>query len=100
MLIYLFQYLIISKKYVLISKSEIDTAVKRISNFFRKAIYNDYVNEIAESSEIFLNLQIHWQDYGELKDNLIRINAFILTNGQYKGDIPCKSVHKWLYGLL
>lgn len=27
-------------------------------------------------------------NYGELKDNLIRINAFILTNGQYKGDIP------------
>ena len=27
-------------------------------------------------------------NYGELKENLIRVNAFILTNGQYKGDIP------------
>lgn len=27
-------------------------------------------------------------NYKELKDNLIRVNAFILTNGQYKGDIP------------
>ncbi len=70
-----------------ISKSEIDTAVKRISNFFRKAIYNDYVNEIAESSEIF-EFADTLANYGELKDNLIRINAFILTNGQYKGDIP------------
>lgn len=86
MLIYLFQYLIISKKYVLF-KSEIDTAVKRISNFFRKAVYNEYVNDIAESSEIF-EFADTLANYKELKDNLIRVNAFILTNGQYKGDIP------------
>ena len=70
-----------------ISKPEIDTAVKRISNFFRKAIYNEYVNEIAESSEIF-EFADTLANYGELKENLIRVNAFILTNGQYKGDIP------------
>lgn len=70
-----------------ISKSEIDTAVKRISNFFRKAVYNEYVNDIAESSEIF-EFADTLANYKELKDNLIRVNAFILTNGQYKGDIP------------
>ncbi len=36
-----------------IPKDEIDTAVKRIANFFRKAKYKDYVNEIEESSPIF-----------------------------------------------
>lgn len=70
-----------------ISKSEIDTAVKGISNFFRKAVYNEYVNDIAESSEIF-EFADTLANYKELKDNLIRVNAFILTNGQYKGDIP------------
>ena len=63
------------------------TAVKRISNFFRKAVYNEYVNDIAESSEIF-EFADTLANYKELKDNLIRVNAFILTNGQYKGDIP------------
>lgn len=35
------------------SKSEIDRASTRIINFFRKAVYGDYANEVAESSEIF-----------------------------------------------
>lgn len=55
--------------------------------FFRKAVYNEYVNDIAESSEIF-EFADTLANYKELKDNLIRVNAFILTNGQYKGDIP------------
>lgn len=70
-----------------ISKADIDTAAKRISNFFRKAVYNDYVNEIAESSEIF-EFANTLANYSELKENLIRVNAFILTNGEYKGEIP------------
>ena len=36
-----------------IAKDEIDTASKRIANFFRKGIYKDYVNEIDESAQIF-----------------------------------------------
>ncbi len=70
-----------------IAKSDIDTATKRITNFFRKAIYNDYVNEIAESSQIF-EFANTLANYSELKENLVRVNAFILTNGIYKGDIP------------
>lgn len=70
-----------------ISKADVDTAAKRISNFFRKAIYNDYVNYVAESSEIF-EFANTLANYTELKENLIRVNAFILTNGEYKGDIP------------
>lgn len=70
-----------------ISKADVDTAAKRISNFFRKAIYNDYVNDVAESSEIF-EFANTLANYSELKDNLIRVNAFILTNGEYKGEIP------------
>lgn len=70
-----------------ISKADIETATKRITNFFRKAIYNDYANEVAESSPIFefANTLANFQ---ELKDNLVRVNVIILTNGEYKGDFP------------
>lgn len=70
-----------------IPKSEIDRAFTRLSNFFRKAIYNDYVNDIAESSEIF-QFAHTLADYDELRNNLVRVNAFVLTNGSYKGDVP------------
>ena len=66
-------------------KGEIDTAAKMITNFFHRAIYNDYVNEIAESSEIF-EFANTLANYAELRENLIRVNAFILTNGTYKGE--------------
>jgi hypothetical protein len=36
-----------------VTKADIDKAAKRVSNFFKNAIYKDYVNEIEESSEIF-----------------------------------------------
>lgn len=70
-----------------IPKSEIDRAFTRLANFFRKAIYNDYVNDIAESSEIF-QFAHTLADYEELRNNLVRVNAFVLTNGIYKGDVP------------
>lgn len=70
-----------------ISKSEVDTASRMITNFFRRAVYNDYVNEIAESSEIF-EFANRLANYAELRNNLIRVNAFILTNGTYKGELP------------
>jgi hypothetical protein len=70
-----------------VAKSDIETATKRITNFFRKAVYNDYVNEVAESSSIF-EFANTLANYPELKDNLVRVNAMILTNGEYKGDFP------------
>jgi hypothetical protein len=85
-----------------ISNQEIETASKRILNFFRKAIYSvgdernkyfksEYVDEIEESSEIF---QFAWTlaKSTDIKENLIRVNAFILTNGFYKGDFPANTV--------
>ena len=77
---------------------EIETAAKRITNFFRKAIYsndnekskayrNEYVDEIEESSEIFQFANTLGRDK-ELRDNLVRVNATILTNGLYVGEFP------------
>ena len=55
-----------------VQKSEVTRAATRITNFFRKAVYDDYVNEVAESSEIF-EFAHTLANYGELKDNLIRL---------------------------
>jgi hypothetical protein len=70
-----------------IPKEDIDTAAKRITNFFRKGIYKDYVNEIEESAPIF-DFAHTLSNSEELKDNLVRINAIILTDGFYPGDFP------------
>jgi hypothetical protein len=70
-----------------IAKEEIDTAAKRITNFFRKGIYKDYVNEIEESSPIF-DFAHTLSNSSDLKENLVRINAIILTDGVYPGDFP------------
>lgn len=70
-----------------ISKPEIDTSTKRVTNFFRKSIYNDYVNDVAESSPIF-EFANTLANFPELKENLVRVNAVILTNGEFKGDFP------------
>lgn len=70
-----------------ISKDEIDTAAKRISNFYNKARHKNYLNDIEEASEIWdftrtiANLEI-------LHENLVRINAIILTDGLYSGKVP------------
>jgi hypothetical protein len=69
------------------TKSEIETAQKRISNFFNKCVSKEYANEIEESSEIF-QLANTLANYQELRDNLVRINAIILTDGEYKGEFP------------
>jgi hypothetical protein len=85
-----------------ISNSDIETASKRILNFFRKAIYSagdeknkyfksDYIDEIEESSEIF-QFAYTLAKSKDIKENLIRVNAFILTNGTYKGDYPSNTV--------
>jgi hypothetical protein len=70
-----------------IGKDEIDTAVKRISNFFRKAKYKDYVTEIEESSPIF-DFAHTLASSQALDENLVRVNAIIITDGQYPGETP------------
>lgn len=87
---------------VTIYKDNIDTAVKRLTNFFRKTIYSDIGNEIEESSSIFEFVNT-LGTYKELRDSLIRVNAFILTNGIYKGEIPSNieiSGYKIIYRVL
>ena len=80
------------------ANDEIEQASKRISNFFRKAIYsnenektkafkNEYVDEIEETSEIFQFANTLGREK-DLRDNLVRVNATILTNGLYNGDFP------------
>ena len=71
----------------IIPKTAIDRATTRITNFFIKAVQKDYVNDIEESSQIF-EFANTLANYKELKENLIRVNATILTNGEYKGDFP------------
>jgi hypothetical protein len=70
-----------------IPKSEIDKAAKRVSNFFKNAVYKDYVNEIEESSEIF-QLAYAMSESKDIKDTLVRVNAIILTDGIYHGEVP------------
>ncbi|MDR1974791.1 MAG: AIPR family protein [Bacteroidales bacterium] len=70
-----------------IAKEDIDRAAKRVSNFFRKAFYNEYSNEIDESSPIF-QFAYDLAQLKELRETLVRVNACILTNGTYNGDIP------------
>lgn len=72
---------------VRVEKKEIDTAVKRITNFLRKGIYKDYANEIEEASQIF-DFVHTLSNSSELKENLVRVNAIILTDGVYPGEIP------------
>jgi hypothetical protein len=70
-----------------VAKDDVETAAKRISNFFRKAKYKSYIDEIEESSEIWDFA--HTLSTSELLDsNLVRINAIILTDGLYQGETP------------
>jgi hypothetical protein len=71
----------------IISKDEVKRATTRITNFFRKSIYDDYASEVAESSQIF-EFANTLANYPDLRENLVRVNAFIITNGEYKGDFP------------
>ncbi len=75
-------------KIVRIGKEEIETACKRITNFFRKGIYNeDYAGGIEVASEIF-DLVSTLAKSKELRGNLERVNMIILTDGVYNGEIP------------
>ncbi|PKM92510.1 MAG: abortive phage resistance protein [Euryarchaeota archaeon HGW-Euryarchaeota-1] len=69
------------------TSAEIETASKRILNFFRKGVCKEYVDEIEESSPIFHFANILSQS-SELKENLVRINVIILTDGIYQNDFP------------
>ena len=85
-----------------VPKASIDQAVTRITNFFRKAVYDDYQSEVAESSDIF-EFAHTLATYEELKESLIRVNICILTNGEYKGELPAITTingHKLFYRVI
>ena len=70
-----------------VHKEDIDRAAKRVANFFRKAFYNDYANEIDETSPVF-QFAHDLAQLPELRETLVRVKAIIVTNGIYKGEIP------------
>lgn len=70
-----------------IQKSEIEDYSKLIVNFFSKAKYKEFAGELEESSEIF-DLAHTLSDSPQLKENLVRVNAFIITDGIYPSEIP------------
>jgi hypothetical protein len=69
-----------------IAKDEVDTAAKRITNFFRKSVYKDYVNDIEESASVF-DFVHTLSNSAELKENLVRVNAIIICSGIYQGSV-------------
>lgn len=72
---------------VRILKTDIDTAAKHILSFLKKAENREYTNSLEESSEIF-DFAHTLNASEELKENLARINIFIVTDGIYNGEIP------------
>jgi len=72
---------------VRIQKSDIDNAAKLLLSFLKKASNREYVNSLEESSQIF-DFARTLNSSQELKENLVRINIFIITDGIYSGDIP------------
>ncbi len=75
----------------LIDKQSIERASNRITNYFYKAFFNHYENELAETSSIFeFSHQLATSD--QIRNNLIRVNAFILTNARYTGEIQTPRV--------
>lgn len=71
-----------SDSVVRIGKDEIDQAIKRISNFFSKGMYKEYVNEIEEASPIY-DFAHTLSNSKDLRENLVRVNAIVLTDGIY-----------------
>lgn len=67
-------------------KSEIDSSITRINRFLKNAL-NGYLEEIEESSPVFDLSQTLYKS-AEVKEYLTRINIFIITDGEFKGDAP------------
>lgn len=68
------------------SKGDAERAFDKVGNFFRNAIYKDYVNEIEESSEIF-DLAQTLANIPEIKEFLTRVNIFLVSNTEIKSDL-------------
>lgn len=83
-------------------KTDVQQAATRLTNFFRKSYEDNYADDMAESSEIIHLARLLGTHKG-LRKGLVRINAIILTNGEYKGDIPAQKEvcgHVFIYRVL
>ena len=69
-----------------VPKADAERSIERLGKFFRNAVYNDFVNELDESSEIF-DLAKTLANSQEIRDYLTRVNVFLLTNGVVKTDL-------------
>jgi len=76
-----------------LTKTEAESAIDKPLKFFKNAIYNDYINKIEESSQIF-DLAHTLANASEIKEFLTRVNIFLITNGQVKSDIKLTDVIK------
>lgn len=70
-----------------VQKSDIYNAAKLLLSFLKKVDNREYADSLEESSEIFDFAQT-LNASAELRENLVRINIFILTDGIYNGEIP------------
>ncbi len=70
-----------------VHKSDIDQSARLIISFLRKAANNEYAESLEESSRIY-DFAHTLNASAELKENLVRINIFIITDGLYSGEIP------------
>ena len=61
------------------TKTDGEKALDRAENFFRRAVYKEYVKNIEESSEIF-DLAHTLSNSLEIKEYLSRVNIFLITN--------------------
>ena len=69
-----------------LSEREVMDAIKLVSNFFMKAVQEDYVNKLTDSAEIVGCAQVLGKDE-EFKDNAQQIKIYILTNGTFSGKL-------------
>lgn len=75
----------VDSKIETIAKADADKALTKLSKFFHNSFNKLYVNEIEESSEIF-DLANTLSNLPEIQENLVRINAFLITNHEFKTD--------------
>jgi hypothetical protein len=68
-------------------KSDIDNSAKLLLSFLKKVNNREYASSLEESSEIF-DFAHTLNASSELRESLVRINIFILTDGIYNGEIP------------
>ena len=69
-----------------VTKTDAEKAVDKLVKFFKNAIYNNYVNELEEASQIF-DLAHTLATVHEIKEFLTRVNIFFVTNGSVKSDL-------------